>query len=73
LTHNATVREIVDCIKEFEPNLDISFVDNQVMNQLSYEVSSQRIQSKGFNFSGDLRSGIKSTIDLLKSANQKKI
>jgi len=71
LTHNATVREIVDCIKEFEPNLDIAFVDNQIMNQLSYEVSSQRIQSKGFNFSGDLRLGIKSTIDLLKSANQK--
>jgi UDP-glucose 4-epimerase len=73
LTQNATVREIVDCIKEFEPNLDISFVDNQIMNQLSYEVSSQRIQSKGFNFSGDLRLGIKSTIDLLKSANQKNV
>ena len=71
LTHNATVREIVDCIKEFEPNLEISFVENQIMNQLSYEVSSERIQSQGFNFSGNLRSGIKSTIDLLKTANQK--
>lgn len=71
LTHNATVREIVDCIKEFEPNLEISFVDNQIMNQLSYEVSSERIQSQGFKFSGNLRSGIKSTIDLLKTANQK--
>ncbi len=71
LTHNATVREIVDCIKEFEPNLEISFVENQIMNQLSYEVSSERIQSQGFKFSGNLRSGIKSTIDLLKTANQK--
>ena len=71
LTHNATVREIVDCIKEFEPNVEISFVDNQIMNQLSYEVSSQRIQSKGFNFSGNLRAGVESTIKLLQAANFK--
>lgn len=71
LTHNATVREIVDCIKEFEPNLQISFVDNQIMNQLSYEVSSQRIQSKGFNFSGNLRDGVESTMKLLQAANHK--
>jgi len=71
LTHNATVREIVDCIKEFEPNVEISFVDNQIMNQLSYEVSSQRIQSKGFNFSGNLRTGVESTIKLLQAANFK--
>jgi len=46
-------------------------VDNQIMNQLSYEVSSQRIQSKGFNFSGNLRTGVESTIKLLQAANFK--
>jgi len=71
LTNNATVREIVECIKEFEPNLEISFVDDQIMNQLSYEVSSERIQSKGFNFSGNLHAGIESTMKLLQAANSK--
>jgi UDP-glucose 4-epimerase len=69
LTSNATVREVVDTIKEFVPNLEIEFVDNQIMNQLSYEVLCQRFKSKGFVFSGNMRRGIQETIDLLKHAN----
>jgi len=63
LTSNATVRQVVDTIKEFVPNLEIEFVDNQIMNQLSYEVLCQRFKSKGFVFSGNMRRGIKETID----------
>jgi len=70
LTSNATVRQVVDTIKEFVPNLEIEFVDNQIMNQLSYEVLCQRFKSKGFVFSGNMRRGIKETIDLLKYANK---
>ena len=70
LTSNATVRQVVDTIKEFVPNLEIEFVDNQIMNQLSYEVLCQRFKSKGFVFSGNMRRGIKETIDLLKDANK---
>jgi len=69
LTSNATVRQVVDTIKEFVPNLEIEFVDNQIMNQLSYEVLCQRFKSKGFVFSGNMRRGIQETIDLLKHAN----
>ena len=36
LTLNATVRQIVDTIREFVPGLEVAFVDNQIMNQLSY-------------------------------------
>jgi UDP-glucose 4-epimerase len=71
LTNNSTVREVVKTIKEFVPNLEIEFVDNRIMNQLSYEVLCERFKSKGFVFSGDLRTGIKGTIDLLKHANNK--
>ena len=39
------------------------------MNQLSYEVMCDRFKSKGFIFSGDIRRGIKETIDLLKYSN----
>ena len=71
LTINATVKQVVDTIKEFIPNLEIEFVDNRIMNQLSYEVMCDRFKSKGFVFSGNMRRGIKETIDLLKHANHK--
>lgn len=69
LTHNSTVRDIVESIREFVPDLEVSFVDNKIMNQLSYEVSCERFTSQGFVFAGDLRRGIGETISLLKQAN----
>lgn len=69
LTLNATVRQIVETIKEFVPDLQVCFVDSPIMNQLSYEVSTARFTSEGFKFSGDLRQGIRGTIALLRQAN----
>jgi len=69
LTNNSTVRQVVDTIQEFVPNLEVEFVDNNIMNQLSYEVSCDRFKSQGFTFSGDLRRGIGETISLLRQAN----
>ena len=69
LTHNLTVDDIVNCIKEFIPNLEISFIDSQIMNQLSYEVSCERILKKGFTFTGNIDRGIEETIALIKHAN----
>jgi UDP-glucose 4-epimerase len=66
LTSNSTVREITDMIKEFVPSLSIDFVENKIMNQLSYEVSCERFKSQGFVFAGDLRRGIGETISQLK-------
>jgi UDP-glucose 4-epimerase len=66
LTTNVTVREVVEIIKDFVPNLTIDFVDSKIMNQLSYEVSCNRFKSLGFEFSGDLRRGISQTISQLK-------
>jgi UDP-glucose 4-epimerase len=69
VTINSTVRDIVETIKVFVPDLKIGFVDNTIMNQLSYEVSSKRFASLGFTPKGDLKSGVAKTIELLKSAN----
>ncbi len=69
LTLNATVRQIVESIKAFVPGLEVSFVDNKIMNQLSYEVSCERFQDTGFSFSGDLGRGVGETIALLRNAN----
>jgi len=69
LTQNATVRQIVDTIRTFIPGLTVTFVENQIMNQLSYAVSCDRFASQGFAFTGDLRRGIGETISLLRQAN----
>lgn len=68
LSHNATVRQVVETVREFVPDLQVSFVDNKIMNQLSYEVSSERFEATGFVFAGDLRRGIGETISLLRQA-----
>lgn len=70
LTLNATVRDIVECIREFVPQLQLSFVNSPIMNQLSYEVSCARFAGRGFSFAGDLRRGIGETIALLRAANR---
>lgn len=69
LTLNATVRDIAETIRAFVPGLEIAFVDNRIMNQLSYEVSCDRFAETGFVFAGSLRRGIGETIALLRSAN----
>jgi UDP-glucose 4-epimerase len=70
LSHNATVRQVVETVREFVPDLQVSFVDNKIMNQLSYEVSCERFVAEGFVFAGDLRRGIGETIGLLRQANR---
>jgi nucleoside-diphosphate-sugar epimerase len=69
LTQNATVRQIVETIREFVPELQVTFVENQIMNQLSYIVSCERFVGQGFAFTGDLRRGIGETIAQLRRAN----
>jgi nucleoside-diphosphate-sugar epimerase len=70
LTLNATVRDIVECIREFVPDVQLSFVDSPIMNQLSYEVSCDRFRAGGFTSAGDIRRGIGETVALLASANR---
>ena len=69
LTNNSTVREVVDVIREFVPNLEVGFVDSKIMNQLSYEVLDNRFKSHGFVPAGSLKRGIGETIALLKQAD----
>lgn len=69
LSKNATVREIVEIIKLYMPDLVVEFVDNEIMNQLSYEVANEKFSKKGFEFKGDLNRGIGETIALLRQAN----
>ena len=66
LTMNATVRQIVAAIAEFVPDLQVSYVDSRIMNQLSYTVSCQKFCNLGFEFTGDLRRRVAESVALLK-------
>jgi UDP-glucose 4-epimerase len=71
LTNNSTVRDVVDVIREFVPDIEVGFVDSKIMNQLSYEVLDNRLKSQGFISAGSLRRGIGETISLLSNSNTK--
>jgi UDP-glucose 4-epimerase len=71
LTLNATVHDIVDCIGKFVPDLELSFVNSPIMNQLSYEVSCRRFLDRGFTFNGNLQRGIGETLALLQAAQHR--
>lgn len=66
VTVNTTVGAIVDIIKESIPDLDVKFVDSPIMSQLSYTISNKKFRDLGFDFNGDIRSGIHQTLSMLR-------
>lgn len=65
VSSNTTVKHIIDVIRERYNNVEIEFVDSPIMNQLSYEVSSKRIEAHGFLPKEDIRTGILDTLSFL--------
>ncbi len=70
LTANLTVNSIIGAIKKHIPGVDIGYVDTEIMNQLSYDVSSQRFRSHGFEFTGSIEKDIEETIKLLRNSRR---
>jgi len=70
VTTNTSISSIVDMISVYVPDISLDYVDAEIMNQLSYEVSNYRFSNLGFEFKGDLEQGIERTIGLLKRARQ---
>ena len=69
VTSNYSVSEVINSIKKHIKDLDINFVESEIMNQLSYEVSTQKIKSLKFFFNDNLEKGIEETISLLRASN----
>ena len=67
LTDNLTVREIIKVIQQYVPDVQIELVDTRIMNQLSYTVDCAKFRSRGFEFKGDLRTGVENSIAQLKA------
>lgn len=65
LTENLTVKSIIDYIELRIPQIEIKYVDSEIMNQLSYEVSNTLFMEQGFEYRGSIKECIAETIDLL--------
>jgi len=70
VSQNATVRQVIDLIREEVPDVQVELVDAAAMNHLSYAVLMPRLNQEGFTCRGDLRSGIGRTLALLGGLRQ---
>ncbi len=66
VSKNCTVKDIVDIIKEYEKRIEINFVEHEIMNQLSYEVSNKKFTCTSFKFKSVIRNEIFKTLDKLR-------
>ena len=58
LSGNHTVKDISDIIRKFIPDLKEEFIQSPIMNQLSFEVSSQKFRETGFIFRGSIEKSL---------------
>lgn len=68
VTANLSVRDLVDVIETYVPDVEIEFVDEEIVNQHSYEVSRRKLEDTGFEFHGDLHEGVEATLRRLEPA-----
>ncbi len=69
VTKNATVREVVEKIRQHAPKLELSFVEERIMNQLSYDVRNTHLEELGYTIKGDMEQGVAETIALLRCSS----
>lgn len=73
LSENLTVDNIIKTIEKYLPNQEINYVDTEIMNQLSYEVSCERFKDLGFQFKNTIEENIEETLLMLAKSNGKDI
>jgi len=71
LTSNNTVKDILNIIELSIPNIEIEYVEKEIMNQLSYEVSNKKYMEKGFKYNGVMKNSIDESLRILSSANNR--
>lgn len=74
VTSNHTVLEILRAIEmEIGRPCAVEYVESQIMNQLSYEVSSDKFKKTGFDFRGSLQKDVEETMRLLAGISNDRI
>ena len=70
VTANYALCDIVGMIEKcLGREVEKKLVDSPIMNQLSYEVSTEKIKALGFTFVGNIEEDINATVDMLRGAN----
>jgi len=64
VTKNYTVKEVIEAIRKFVPDVQITEVDSPIINQKSYEVDSTKIRTLGFEFRDNLEGLVQETLNL---------
>ena len=67
LSGNFTVRQILSKIKKYKKRIKIKYVKSEIMNQLSYHVSDDKLKSRGLILKENLDKDIKNTLEILKN------
>ena len=62
------MQEVILAIGDHIDQISIKYVEHVIMNQLSYEIASEKIKKTGFAFFGSLQQGIEDTIKILRHA-----
>ncbi len=66
ITETATVRDVVEILRQLVPDLATELVDAPAMTMRSQDVSVRRIAAEGFECHGGLTRGISETLDRLR-------
>ena len=66
VSNNYTVNQIIDKIKKFKKNIEITYVSSAIMNQLSYHVDKKKLSDKGLFLNSNLDRDIANTLNLFK-------
>ena len=67
LSENCTVKQIINKIKLFKSKIKIKFVYSEIMNQLSYHVSKNKLSNEGLNLNIRLKMILKTLSNYLKT------
>jgi nucleoside-diphosphate-sugar epimerase len=67
LSGNFTVNQILNKIKKYKKNINIKLVSATIMNQLSYHVSNEKLNSEGLKLKSNIDRDIKDTLSLFKN------
>ena len=66
VSNNFTVNQIINKIKKIKKNIEITYVNSAIMNQLSYHVGKKKLSDKGLFLNSNLDRDIANTLNLFK-------
>ena len=65
LSGNYTVNQILQKIRKYKKNIKVKLVKSEIMNQLSYHVSSKKLENNGLFLKGNIDNDIQQPLKLL--------